>query len=209
MSVANRIGLASVPVPSASFFSTTLVEEAKAVDFLKVYIPADPFASMANAVVPAIVVFSVLVGVALIRVKNKRTLLAPLSAIAEALMAVTGFVARLAPYGAFALTASATGTLDGTPSPPGLPGRVYDDGDHPEIPGDDQAPAGSPKLRRPRRGEGHSGLRLCPCPLRTSSIMSSRRCRCARGGVSVPNVCAGTWSGSRRTSVPSCTSSCG
>ncbi len=98
--------------PSASFFSTSQVEEAKPVDFLKLYIPANPFASLANGVVPAIVVFSVLIGVALIGVKNKESVLEPLSAIAEALMAVTGFVARLAPYGVFALAASAAGTLD-------------------------------------------------------------------------------------------------
>jgi proton glutamate symport protein len=98
--------------PSSSFFSMSQVEEAKPVDFLKLYIPANPFASLANGVVPAIVVFSVLIGVALIRVKNKQSVLEPLSAIAEALMGVTGFVARLAPYGVFALTASAAGTLD-------------------------------------------------------------------------------------------------
>ena len=98
--------------PSASFFSTSQVEEAKPVDFLKLYIPVNPFASLANAVIPAIVVFSVLIGVALIGVKNKESVLEPLSATAEALMGVTRFVARLAPYGVFALAASAAGTLD-------------------------------------------------------------------------------------------------
>jgi Na+/H+-dicarboxylate symporter len=98
--------------PSASFFSTSLVEEAKPVDFLKLYIPANPFASLANGVVPAIAIFSALIGVALIPVTNKRTLLEPLSAFGEALTGVTRFVARLAPYGVFALTASAAGTLD-------------------------------------------------------------------------------------------------
>ena len=97
---------------SASFFSTSQVEEAKPVDFLKLYIPANPFASLANAVMPAIVVFSALIGVALIGVKNKQSLLEPLAALAEALMAVTGFIARLAPYGVFALAASAAGTLN-------------------------------------------------------------------------------------------------
>lgn len=98
--------------PSASFLSSSQVEEAKPVDFLKLYIPANPFSSLANGVVPAIAVFSALIGVALIRVKNKQSVLEPLSAIAEALMVVTGFVARLAPYGAFSLAASAAGTLD-------------------------------------------------------------------------------------------------
>ncbi len=98
--------------PSASFFSTSQVETAKPVDFLQLYIPANPFSSLANAVVPAIVVFSILIGLALIGVKNKAALLDPLSAVADALMGVTGFVGKLAPYGIFALTASAAGTID-------------------------------------------------------------------------------------------------
>lgn len=98
--------------PSASFFSTSQVQEAKPIDFLKLYIPANPFAALANAVVPAVVVFSILIGLALTSVKNKEAILEPLSAVAEALMGVTGFIAKLAPYGVFALTASAAGTID-------------------------------------------------------------------------------------------------
>ena len=98
--------------PSASFFSTSQVEETRSIDFLRLYIPANPFASLANAVVPAIVVFSVLTGLALINVKNKNALLAPLTVISDVLMEVTGFIAKLAPYGVFALTAAAAGTLD-------------------------------------------------------------------------------------------------
>jgi Na+/H+-dicarboxylate symporter/ABC-type amino acid transport substrate-binding protein len=98
--------------PSASFFSTTKVEEAQPINFLQLYIPANPFFSLANAIVPAIVVFSILIGLALTSVKGKEALLDPLSAVAEALMGVTGFIAKLAPYGIFALTASAAGTID-------------------------------------------------------------------------------------------------
>lgn len=98
--------------PSASFFSTSQLQEPKPIDFLQLYIPANPFASLANAVVPAIVVFSILIGLALTSVKNKEAILDPLSAVADALMGVTGFIAKLAPYGVFALTASAAGTVD-------------------------------------------------------------------------------------------------
>jgi Na+/H+-dicarboxylate symporter len=98
--------------PSASFFSTSQVEEAKSIDFLQLYIPANPFYAMANAIVPAIVLFSVLIGLATIGINSKEALLKPLSAVADALMGVTEFVARLAPYGVFALTASAAGTID-------------------------------------------------------------------------------------------------
>jgi Na+/H+-dicarboxylate symporter/ABC-type amino acid transport substrate-binding protein len=98
--------------PSASFFSTSQLQEAQPIDFLQLYIPANPFSSMANAVIPAIVVFSVLIGLALTGVRNKNALLDPLAAVADALMGVTGFVTKLAPYGIFALSANAAGTLD-------------------------------------------------------------------------------------------------
>ena len=100
--------------PSSSFFSTRLVETVKPVDFLQLYIPSNPFFALANAIVPAIVVFSMMLGLALIGVKNKDALIEPLEAVAEALMRVTDFVAKLTPYGVFALIAGAAGTLDTT-----------------------------------------------------------------------------------------------
>ncbi len=50
------------PNQNASFFSATLVEEREPFDFLSLYIPANPFNSLANAVVPAVVFFSLIVG---------------------------------------------------------------------------------------------------------------------------------------------------
>jgi Na+/H+-dicarboxylate symporter len=96
---------------SASFFSASLVAEREAFDFLGLYIPRNPLFSMAHDVVPAVVVFSMAVGVALIGVERKEGLLGGLDAVGDALTRVTGFVARLAPIGVFALTASAAGTM--------------------------------------------------------------------------------------------------
>jgi Na+/H+-dicarboxylate symporter len=98
--------------PSASFFSASQIEEHKPVDFLQLYIPSNLFYSLANAIVPAVVVFSVLFGLALIRVERKQAFLDFLSTVADALMGITGFVGRLAPYGVFAITAAAAGTID-------------------------------------------------------------------------------------------------
>lgn len=98
--------------PSASFFSVSQIEEAKPVDFLTLYIPANVFFSLSNAIVPAIVVFSILFGLALINVGNKERVLGFLSTVGDGLMGITGFVGRLAPYGVFAITASAAGTID-------------------------------------------------------------------------------------------------
>jgi len=45
---------------SASFFSTTLVEERQPTDFVSLYIPSNPFHALANNIVPAVVLFCVL-----------------------------------------------------------------------------------------------------------------------------------------------------
>jgi Na+/H+-dicarboxylate symporter len=97
---------------SASFFSTALVEERKPFDFLGLYIPANPFHSMANTIVPAMVVFSAALGLALMGIKNKGALIEQFDILSNALMKITQFVAKLAPVGVFALASSAAGTMD-------------------------------------------------------------------------------------------------
>ena len=96
---------------SASFFSTALVEIPPPVDFLQLYIPSNPFASLANNLVPAVVLFSILVGVALIGIENKETLISGLSATANALIRVTNLIVKLTPFGVFAISAAAAGTM--------------------------------------------------------------------------------------------------
>jgi Na+/H+-dicarboxylate symporter/ABC-type amino acid transport substrate-binding protein len=97
---------------SATFFSTSLVEPTSPVDLVSLYIPSNPFASLSDSVVPAIVLFSLAVGLAVIGVPGKGTFLANLDVLTNALMGIAQFVARLAPIGVFALVGSAAGTLD-------------------------------------------------------------------------------------------------
>ncbi len=97
--------------PSASFFSTSLVEPTVAPDFLRLFVPSNPFYAYANAIVPAVVVFSILVGIALIGVKEKHTLIDPLSTLLKALVKVTGIITKLTPIGVFALVANTVGTI--------------------------------------------------------------------------------------------------
>ena len=96
---------------SATFFSTSLAEPEREFDFIKLYIPTNPFFSLANTVVPAIVVFSLAVGVALIGAPGKATLLPTLQAAENVLLRIAGTVARAAPLGVFALIAEAAGTM--------------------------------------------------------------------------------------------------
>jgi Na+/H+-dicarboxylate symporter/ABC-type amino acid transport substrate-binding protein len=97
---------------SATFFTRSLAEPAEALDFIGLYIPSNPFASLANSILPAVVLFSVAVGVALIPMEEKKQpILALLDALTDALMAIASFVVRLAPLGVFALVGVAAGTM--------------------------------------------------------------------------------------------------
>ena len=98
-------------VENASFFSTTLLERRPPFDFVTLYIPANPFHSLANNIVPAVVLFSVVVGVAMIAVPRKEIVLEPLTVAANALSRATRFIVSLTPYGLFAIAATTAGTL--------------------------------------------------------------------------------------------------
>jgi Na+/H+-dicarboxylate symporter len=99
------------PHQNASFFSTTLLEEREPFDFLNLYIPTNPFNSLANNIVPAVVLFSIVVGVALIGISDKAPLLAVLGVASRAVSKATTFILALTPYGVFAIAAVVAGTL--------------------------------------------------------------------------------------------------
>ena len=99
------------PSRSGSFFSTTLVERPPPLDLVGLYIPANPFFALANNIVPAIVLFSIVVGAALIGLPRKQVLLEALTTAQEALARVMRFVTSLTPYGVFAIAANTAGTL--------------------------------------------------------------------------------------------------
>jgi Na+/H+-dicarboxylate symporter/ABC-type amino acid transport substrate-binding protein len=96
---------------TASFFSTSQLHKPEPFDFLGLYIPTNPFNSLANNVVPAVVLFCIVVGVALIGVKDKERVLEPLHALARTIGEVNRFVVKLTPIGLFAIGASLAGTL--------------------------------------------------------------------------------------------------
>jgi Na+/H+-dicarboxylate symporter/ABC-type amino acid transport substrate-binding protein len=98
-------------IDSGTFFSTTLVERPPPVNLVDLYIPANPFFALANNIVPAVVFFSIFVGTALIGVPRKQAVLDVLATGVDTLARVMRFVARLTPYGLFAIAATAAGSL--------------------------------------------------------------------------------------------------
>lgn len=97
---------------SGSFFSLTALTDPESIDLLDLYIPANPFFSLSNSYIPAIVVFCVATGIALISVNEKETLMKPLELLGEAFNKVTQYIVKMMPIGIFAMTAATAGTMD-------------------------------------------------------------------------------------------------
>jgi Na+/H+-dicarboxylate symporter/ABC-type amino acid transport substrate-binding protein len=97
---------------TATFFSSTLVERRPPFNFVDLFIPSNPFYSLANNIVPAVVLFSVFIGVALVGVERKLTLINGFNVAKEALSRATKFVVGLTPYGIFAIAANTAGTIN-------------------------------------------------------------------------------------------------
>ncbi len=96
---------------SASFYSDALIRPTTTFSLTDLYFTHNPFDSLARNVVPAVVLFSCLMGVGLIGFKDKEILLGPLRVCNAAIARIAGFVIELTPIGVFAIGAVAAGTI--------------------------------------------------------------------------------------------------
>ncbi|MDF3130860.1 cation:dicarboxylase symporter family transporter [Kiritimatiellaeota bacterium B1221] len=97
---------------SAAFFNPSVLEEVEKMSMVDLFIPANPFQALAAGTIPAVVLFSILFGLALMEQEHKAGLLRNLDLITKTLTRVTLMVLKLTPFGIFAMTAAAAGTMD-------------------------------------------------------------------------------------------------
>ena len=106
------VSLALPSITGASFFSpdhdTLLVQQQ---DFVTTFIPTNVFRALTNEYVPAVVVFCLFFGAALMMTPKKEPVLDFLDLCASGISRVNLFLIRIAPLGLFALTAAAAGTM--------------------------------------------------------------------------------------------------
>ncbi len=105
------MSLALPKLNHGSYFSSLMVEQAAPFDFLKLFIPANPFLALSENAIPAIVLFSMMFGAACIGFKEHHSLLKNFEQAAKILLRVNSFVVMLTPIGVFGIAASAAGTL--------------------------------------------------------------------------------------------------
>jgi Na+/H+-dicarboxylate symporter/ABC-type amino acid transport substrate-binding protein len=103
--------LALPPDKGGYLFATTELSSEPRIDWLDLYIPSNPFRSLANSVVPAVVVFSILLGVAILGLPGKERILGPLGLVNDALGRAGSLLVRLTPFGLFAIAGHSAGTL--------------------------------------------------------------------------------------------------
>ncbi len=98
---------------SASFFSRSMIESPDAVNLVELFIPHNIFHALASNLVPAVVVFSIAVGAAVMRMEDegKLPLLSLLRTLARTLADVNLFILRFTPLGIFAIVAATAGTM--------------------------------------------------------------------------------------------------
>lgn len=104
--------LALPELQSGSFFSSSLVEPPRSLNIIDIFIPKNWFNSLASNKVPAVVLFCIALGIALITAKEKGDLIKLLDVLSESVMRVIKYIVKLTPIGVFVMTAVATGKMD-------------------------------------------------------------------------------------------------
>lgn len=98
-------------VASGQYFSSSLVDPPPKLNWLSLFVPSNPFRSLADNSVPAVVAFCILFGMAMIGLEEKKSLLDHVSLITRTLHRVNGYVVKLTPVGVFGICAHAAGTM--------------------------------------------------------------------------------------------------
>ena len=104
------VGLLVLPLAfpvwdSGNFYSTDFIAPKVQLDFVSLYIPANLFESLTGNVVPAVVLFSIFLGLGVLAIKDREVLLKPLDVLTKALNQVNKMVVKFTPYGVFAIAA--------------------------------------------------------------------------------------------------------
>ncbi len=100
------------PQPSGEQLGSFISEKPPAIDLAKMLIPENIFFALSHNIVPAIVIFSLLIGIALINLPEKQAMMDFLGVFVAALTRITIWIAKITPIGTFLIIAYQVGTTD-------------------------------------------------------------------------------------------------
>jgi proton glutamate symport protein len=99
------------PQAQKSSISGYFSREIASLNFAELLIPENIFYSLSNNIIPSVVIFSLLLGIALMHMKEKTSTMSMLQTGVDALMRVTSWISRIAPLGTFIIIANQVGTI--------------------------------------------------------------------------------------------------
>ena len=97
---------------NAEFYSASTIKVVPELNLVDLFISANPFNAFANTLVPAVVFFSICMGLGLMQIRSKRQTLLILSNLQQAVANINSFIMRFAPLGVFCIGWRASATLD-------------------------------------------------------------------------------------------------
>ncbi len=104
-------GVFLFPLRAGSTMTNYISAAPASIDFASILIPENIFYALSNNVVPAIVVFAIVVGISLMHIKEKGSLMGILTALVESLTRITSWISRITPFGTFLIIANQVGTI--------------------------------------------------------------------------------------------------
>ena len=97
---------------NAEFYSANTIKVVPELSLVDLFISANPFNAFSNTLVPAVVFFSICMGLGLMQIKTKRQTLLVLSNLQQAVANINNFIMKFAPLGVFCIGWRAAATLD-------------------------------------------------------------------------------------------------
>jgi len=103
--------MAFPPRMDASFFSTQTLAEKTGIDLASQFIPSNPFSSLSDGIIPATVIFCLLLGFALMQDNGNGPVMNVLKVLMDALSRIMQYVSWTFPVGIFVITTVFIGSL--------------------------------------------------------------------------------------------------
>jgi proton glutamate symport protein len=99
------------PLPSSTQLGGYIAGDIPPLNLTELLIPDNIFYDLANNIVPAIVIFSLLIGIALIYIRDKDIFMKGMENLVQVLTRITSWIARITPIGTFLIIANQVGTI--------------------------------------------------------------------------------------------------
>jgi len=99
------------PIADGPKHTGYVMREVPDLNFAEILIPHNIFYDLAHGIIPAVVIFSLLVGISLMQLADKQATMSGLQTLLESLTKVTSWIARITPIGTFLIMANQVGTV--------------------------------------------------------------------------------------------------